>query len=128
VTGSAVSVMNAVIFNAAFSSNTIASIYWTSVLTILDPLCGRQSSWLQSQRSGFDSRCYQIFWEVVNLERGPLSLVSTTEELLERKTSGSGLENRDYGGKGSVTQTTHHPCIRKSWHKLRQQAAVAGLV
>jgi hypothetical protein len=27
VTGSAVSVMNAVIFNAAFSSNTIASIY-----------------------------------------------------------------------------------------------------
>jgi hypothetical protein len=24
-------------------------------------------------------------WEVVSLERGPLSLVSTTEELLERK-------------------------------------------
>jgi hypothetical protein len=33
----------------------------------------------------------------VSLERGPLSLVSTTEELLERKSSGSGLENRDYG-------------------------------
>jgi hypothetical protein len=29
-------------------------------------------------------------------ERGPLSLVSTIEELLERKCSGSGLENRDY--------------------------------
>jgi hypothetical protein len=28
---------------------------------------------------------------------GPLSLVSTTEELLEKKISGSGLENRDYG-------------------------------
>jgi hypothetical protein len=26
-----------------------------------------------------------------------LSLVSTTEELFERKSSGSGLENRDYG-------------------------------
>jgi hypothetical protein len=33
----------------------------------------------------------------VGLELGPLSLVSTTEELLERKSSGSGLENRDYG-------------------------------
>jgi hypothetical protein len=33
----------------------------------------------------------------VGLEQGPLSLVSTTEELLERKSSGSGLENREYG-------------------------------
>jgi hypothetical protein len=32
--------------------------------------------------------------EVVGLERGPLSLVSTTEEILG---SGSGLENREYG-------------------------------
>jgi hypothetical protein len=38
----------------------------------------------------------------VGLERGPLILVSTIEELLERKTSGSGLENRDYGRRGSV--------------------------
>jgi hypothetical protein len=38
-------------------------------------LCG-QSSWLQIQRSRFDFRLYQIFWEVVRLERGPLSLVS----------------------------------------------------
>jgi hypothetical protein len=53
-----------------------------------------QSSWLQIQRSGFDSWRYQIFlevvdsWryqiflEVVGLEQGPLSLVSTIEELL----------------------------------------------
>jgi hypothetical protein len=34
--------------------------------------------------------------EVVGLERGPLILVSTTEELLERKSSGSGLEIREY--------------------------------
>jgi hypothetical protein len=33
----------------------------------------------------------------VSLKRGPLSLVSTTEELLERKSSGSGLETREYG-------------------------------
>jgi hypothetical protein len=33
----------------------------------------------------------------VGLEQGSPSLVSTTEELLGRKRSGSGLENRDYG-------------------------------
>jgi hypothetical protein len=55
------------------------------------------NSWLQIQNSGFDSRRYQIFWEVVSLERGPLSLVCTIEELLGRKSSGSGLESREYG-------------------------------
>jgi hypothetical protein len=44
-----------------------------------------QCSRLQIQWSGFDSRLYQIFWEVVCLERGPLSLVSTIEELLKEK-------------------------------------------
>jgi hypothetical protein len=52
---------------------------------------------VQTQRSGFDSRSYQIFSEVVGLERGPLSLVSTIEELLGRKSRGSGLESRKYG-------------------------------
>jgi hypothetical protein len=33
----------------------------------------------------------------MSLERGPLSLVSTTEELLQGKNSGFGLENREYG-------------------------------
>jgi hypothetical protein len=56
-----------------------------------------QSSWLQIQRSGFDSRSYQILWEVVGLERSPLSLASTTEELPGRKSSGSSLESREYG-------------------------------
>jgi hypothetical protein len=32
----------------------------------------------------------------VGLERGPLSLVSTIEELLERKSSGCSLESRDH--------------------------------
>jgi hypothetical protein len=35
--------------------------------------------------------------KVVGLERGPLSLVSTTEELLGRKNSSSGLRSREYG-------------------------------
>jgi hypothetical protein len=34
---------------------------------------------------------------VVGLERGPLSLMSTIEELLERKSSDSGLDIREYG-------------------------------
>jgi hypothetical protein len=43
-----------------------------------------QSSWLQIRRPGFDSRHYQKK-KVVGLERGALSLVNTTEELLDRK-------------------------------------------
>jgi hypothetical protein len=55
-----------------------------------------QSSWLQIEWSGSDSRRYQIFGEVC-LERGPLNLVSKVEELRGRKSSGSGLESREYG-------------------------------
>jgi hypothetical protein len=40
-----------------------------------------QSLWLQIQRSGFDSPRYQVFQEVVGLERGPLSLVNKIELL-----------------------------------------------
>jgi hypothetical protein len=46
---------------------------------------------------GFDSRRYQIFWEVMGPKRRPLSLVVTIEELFGRNNSGSGLENREYG-------------------------------
>jgi hypothetical protein len=48
-----------------------------------------------SRGTGFDSRRYQIFSEVVGLERDPLSLVRITEELLEEKSSDSGLGNRN---------------------------------
>jgi hypothetical protein len=51
-----------------------------------------QSSWLQIQKFGLDSRSYQIFGEVVGLERGPLSLVSKIEVLLGRS-SASGLDS-----------------------------------
>jgi hypothetical protein len=74
-----------------------------------------QSSWLQIQTSGFDYRRYQILW-VVGLKRGPPSLVSTIEDLLERKSSSYGLANWDYGCRRSTALTTRHPSIRKSWH------------
>jgi hypothetical protein len=35
----------------------------------------------------------------VGLEQAPLSLVSTIEKLLERISSGSGLESREYGSR-----------------------------
>jgi hypothetical protein len=66
---------------------------------VRDRLCGLVI-WVPGYRSrgpGLVSRLYQIFWEVVGLEQGPLSLVSTSEELLGRNSSGSGLENREYG-------------------------------
>jgi hypothetical protein len=56
---------------------------------------------------------YQIFWEVVGLERDPLSLVSTVEELLERKSSSSRLEIREYGRRGSAALATRQFSIRK---------------
>jgi hypothetical protein len=45
----------------------------------------------------FDFRRYKIFLEVVDLERGPLNLVSTIEKLPGRKSSGYILENREQG-------------------------------
>jgi hypothetical protein len=47
------------------------------------------------------------------MEWGPISLVSAIEELLERKSNGSSLENRYYGHRGSVALTKRHPSIRK---------------
>jgi hypothetical protein len=41
-----------------------------------------KSSWLQIQRSGFNSRPYQIFGEVVGLDQGPLSLAKKRKRLL----------------------------------------------
>jgi len=52
-----------------------------------DRLCGlvvRVSSY-RYRGPGFDPRHYQIFWVVVGLERGPLSLMRSIEELLEWK-------------------------------------------
>jgi hypothetical protein len=51
-----------------------------------DRLCGLvvRVSGYRSRGPGFDSRRYHIFLEVVGLERGPASLLSTIEVLLER--------------------------------------------
>jgi hypothetical protein len=54
----------------------------------------------RSRDPEFDSRRYQIFWELVvwnGVHSASWALVSTIEELLGRNSSGSGLENREYG-------------------------------
>jgi hypothetical protein len=70
---------------------------WFISLITLDGPCGLVVRVLgdRFRGPGFDSRPYQIFWEAGSLERGPLSLVRTTEKLLEWESRGSGLENRD---------------------------------
>jgi hypothetical protein len=74
---------------------------------------------------GFDSRHYQK--KVMGLGRGPLSLVSATEELLDRKVAASA-----YKTENTVVGIRHAdhvaPSIRKSWQSLRRQAAVARSV
>jgi hypothetical protein len=63
----------------------------------------------------------------VGLERGPLSLVSTTEELLDRKVAAPvyKTENTAVG----IRHAEHvAPFIRTSWQSLRRQAAVAQSV
>jgi hypothetical protein len=83
------------------------------------PLWSIGQSWLQIPRSGFDSRRYQSFRGVVGLERGPLNVVSTIEELLGRKNSGSGLEKRSYGRRGSIALTTRR-------NKLALTSSISG--
>jgi hypothetical protein len=87
----------------------------TTVTSFIDRLCGLvvTVSGYRSRSPRFDSRSLQIFWEAVGLERGPLSLVRTTEELLGRNNSGSGLENRHYRPWESVALTMRHPLSAK---------------
>jgi hypothetical protein len=79
----------------------------------------------RSRGPGFDSRRFQIFWEAVGLERGPLNLVTITEELLGRNSSGSGQENREYN-RGIPCADHATPSIRKSWHYFANKRRSLG--
>jgi hypothetical protein len=62
--------------------------------------------------------------KIVVLERGPLSLMSTTEELLDGKAAAPvyKIENTAVGIRHADHVT---PSIRKSWQSLHRQAMVA---
>ena len=59
--------------------------YFVLIGAMPDRLCGLvvRVSGYRYRGPGFDPRRYQIFCVVVSLERGPLSLVRSIEELLE---------------------------------------------
>jgi hypothetical protein len=67
----------------------------------------------RSRGPGLDSRPYQISWVVRGLERGPLNLVRPIEELLEWKSRGSSLENRDCRPSYFVALITQPPLPQK---------------
>jgi hypothetical protein len=89
-----------------------------------------QSSWLQIRRPGFDSgflKKKKKRKQVVGLERSSLSLVSTTEELLDRNVAAPvwKTENTAIG----IRHADHvAPFIRESSQSLHRQAAVARSV
>jgi hypothetical protein len=65
---------------------------------------------------------------VVGLDRGPLNLMRTTEELLVRNSSGSSLANREYGHRGSDALTMQHPLsIIVGTYFARRQVAAASV-
>jgi hypothetical protein len=63
----------------------------------------------------------------VDLERGPLSLVSTIEELLDSKVAAH-VWKTDNTAEGIRHADHVAPFIRKSWQSLRRQAAIARSV
>ena len=72
-------------FPLAFGLAAVTYKLLDAVMWQLDRLCGLvvRVSGYRYRGLWFDSRRYQIFWVVVGLERGPLSLVRSIEELLE---------------------------------------------
>jgi hypothetical protein len=82
------------------------------------------------RRPGFDSRHYQIFWrkkkrkQVVCLEWGPHSLMSTTEELLDRKIAAS-VEKTENTAVG-IRLTTWHPLSAKAGNHFADKRRSLG--
>jgi hypothetical protein len=78
-----------------------------------------------------------VFWDIkiqcgqwpVGLERGPLRLLRINEELLERKSSGSGLENLRLTAVGDPPRSPRDtPLSTKADTKFRRQVAIAHSV
>jgi hypothetical protein len=94
---------------------SVENFIYSDLLSIKYRLCGLviRVSGYRSRGPGFDSRRYQISWEVVGLERGPLSLERIIEELLEWKVAAPVLKTEINGRRGSLVLTTWHPLSAK---------------
>jgi hypothetical protein len=73
----------------------VRKTYWEKYGRVFVLWSSGQSFWLQIQRFRVRFPALPDFLRAAGLERDPLSLVRTTAELLGRKSSGSGQENRD---------------------------------
>jgi hypothetical protein len=92
------------------TGNLITKLY-SRVSCTSDRLCGLvvRVPGYRSRGPGFESRRYQISWEVVVLERGPLSLVRITEELLERNVAAQKTEINGRGDSLRWPRDTLYP-------------------
>jgi hypothetical protein len=97
--------------------------------TPTDRLCGLVVTvpGYTSRGPGFDSRRYQIFWEVVTLERGPLSLIRITEELPEWKSSGSGSRKPRFTAVGIRCADHTTSSIRKALTSATSGGPMVGI-
>jgi hypothetical protein len=77
-----------------------------------------------SRGPGFDSRRFQIVWEAACLELGPLSLVRTTEEILEEKVADP-VTKTEINDRGNPLRWPRKTLYPQKLVLLRQQAAVA---
>jgi hypothetical protein len=97
--------------------------------TDVDRLCGlvvRVLGYRSGDPGSFPGTT-KIEKKVVGLERGPLSLVSTTEELLDRKVAAP-VQKTESTAVG-ISHADHVASfISNSWQSLRRQAAVARSV
>jgi hypothetical protein len=106
----------------SFACNQFLLILYTHMyacifvcVVLLDRICGllvRVPGYIP-RGPGFHSRRCRIFWEVVGLECGPLSIVRIIEEIHEWKISSSGLENRYQRPSRPVALTMRHPSTLK---------------
>jgi hypothetical protein len=81
----------------------------------------------RSRGPGFDYRRFQILWEAAGLEWGPLSLVRTTEELLEGNVAAPVYET-EINDRGNPLRWPRDTLYPKKLALFRQQAAVARSV
>jgi hypothetical protein len=97
--------ISALSFNLFHITYCLAFCYsdFYSDSTRLDRLCGLvvRVPGYRSTGPGFDSRRYQIFWEVLGLEWGPLSFVRIIEVLLERVVAAP-VKKTEINGRGDL--------------------------